>query len=220
MRIVTILLLGLIFLISGCGGDDDDGSDGNGGNGSDGNGKSACDFSACGGDVVGTWEVADICIENPERIFSLTGLPSQCSDIIGDLDSRPEGEFIFEEDGTGEADVTIVVDIEMTLTEKCVSALAGGQEVSLSPSVCSAMESAFSGESEFEGGSCEAATNACVCIITSNEIAVASGGDYQVDGDRISSGSGAGEPFCVTGNKLQIQSQELGVVAVITLEKK
>jgi hypothetical protein len=211
MRIVTILLFGLIFMIWGCGGDDDDGSDGNG--------KSTCDFSACGGDVVGTWEVADICIENPERIFSLTGLPSQCSDIIGDLDSRPEGEFIFEEDGTGEANVTLVVDVEMTLTEKCVSALAGGQ-VTLSPSVCSAMESAFSGESEFEGGSCEAATNACICIITSNEIAVEDGGDYQVEGDRISSGSGAGEPFCVTGNKLQIQSQALGVVAVITLEKK
>lgn len=209
IRITTVLILGLTLSVWGCGGDDGNGKS---------NGTGNCEFSACGGDVVGTWGVVDLCIDNPERIVGLTGLPSECSDLIGDLDYNPDGEFVFREDGTGEADVSFTVDVEMKFTESCISAQAG-QQVSLSPTVCSSMEAAWSNESEFQGGSCEAANNACVCLITSDEHSVASGGDYRVEGERITDGSES-DPYCVSGNRLQIQTQTQGVVGVVTLEKK
>jgi hypothetical protein len=207
-RRAIVLLVGCIFLTWSCGGDDGNGNE-----------TGNCEFSTCGGDIVGTWRIVDLCIDNPDQIFSLTGLPSQCSDIVGDVDYHPDGEFIFGEDGTGEADVIFTVDVEMTLTERCVSAMAG-QEVSLSPTICSAMEGAWEGESKFQGGSCEATSNACTCLVTSNEESVASGGDYQVKGDQItSSDSSSAQPFCVTGNRLQIRGEYKGVVMVMTLEK-
>lgn len=211
-------LIGVLCLLCGCGGDGGDGNGGDG-NGGDGNGGAAgrCGFSACGGDLVGTWQIQSMCVENPEQMFAVAGLPAECSDLFGGVDYRPAGEFVFREDGTGEANVTLMADIEMVLTDACVRAMGGS---GVSPAVCDAMESSFSGSAEFQGAACESGANSCVCLVTSEEMTIASGGAYRVQGDLILEDSGPGSPFCVSGNTLTVQGEHSGVVMVMTMTRQ
>ncbi len=215
MQKVLGLAVALVaFVAVGCGGDDG-GGDGNGG------AASGCssDFNACGGDLIGSWQITSLCLENPEQMLDTTGLPPACSDMVPDFDYRPEGTLVFGEDGTGTIDITLVADAVIVITEQCLAAQVGS-DVTVSASVCNVMESSFDSTSVFQGGSCELAGNGCRCLMTTVEQSFGSGGSYRIEGNEIVEDTGEREAFCVVGNTLTVRGESLGIAMVMTFTRQ
>ncbi|MBN1656193.1 MAG: hypothetical protein JXA30_20660 [Deltaproteobacteria bacterium] len=193
-----LAILPLVGALHGC----------NGGDSGENGGGGKCAVEACGGDVVGDWEIESICLENPEKFVSLAGMPSECSDMFKSFEASPEGTITFGEKGTGKAEISLAFDIEVSITESCLKAMGGS---SVSELYCSLLESGLTDSGEFREASCEVTSNHCDCLVTTTEHSISSGGAYRVDGEHISDDSGEKAPFCVSGDTLEMGGESHGV---------
>jgi len=209
--IVSTIILALTCAMAGC---KSDSSDAGGGGGS------CSAFKACGGDVVGTWNVKDVCFEDALKLFDAQLDEPECDGIVRSVDPQASGTYAFSKDGIASSDLTLQLDIDMLWTGACLSAIAGGASVDLN-AACSAIERSNSMQAEFEGGACNVKGNACACLITSMPKTVTSSGGYKVEGknlvDVMASDSA---PFCVAGDTLTLSVTSSSITGQIILVRK
>lgn len=121
-NVMRLALVGVACV--GCGDDDSNGSGG------------SCEFKACGGDVVGTWEVDTACITFNEE--PVPGDEPACEGAFRGADFSITGQQTFSEDGTTTLDFELSGSIDYTLDNECLQALAN---LTASDFVCSQLAS-------------------------------------------------------------------------------
>lgn len=220
-----------IFIIYSCVGDDDNTSNSRGASPTDdgtttkdrGTTKdttsvsSTCDFEACGGDIVGEWEIVDICLDDFETITNAAIDEPACSDFLQGYDFDVAGSFVFDLDGSGEGDCSMVINAEFLVTDKCMQALNG---VDMTSSNCETLENRYKNVADSSAASCSYSSIGCRCDVSSYSISVSGGGAYKVKDDRVIDDAGYTLPFCVRGDQLQLYFDEDDVAGVMFLERR
>ena len=170
-----------------------------------------CGFSACGGDVVGTWTVTGACAKADALLEEV------CPTAVAELALNLSGSATFEADGTRTTDFTSQVTITYTLDADCLMNATGGTL----PASCSDLDSEGDPEEPDEGPTTCTGTPAvsCTCVQTGAEKSEVKTGTYSVDGSTLTStddadGESSTSEFCVQGNEGRFQSQE--ELAVLT----
>lgn len=195
MRIARLIIGALGVVLVAC---NDGGSDGS-------SGAANCGaFSACGGDPSGTWQIEDVCYGRDvlAALEARINLPTQCTNVVSGLDTRPAGTFVFGQAGAASLDITLALDLEMRLSSPCLAALgAAGMEAA----VCAQSETSLAMNPDYEGASCDFAGGACTCLVSSVPMPVMSSGALTVMGNALYDGADADE-FCVEGDTLTIRN--------------
>ena len=166
--------------------------------------------AACGGNIVGTWSVSQLCAADLVPTTDAS-CPNSTATISGVTES---GTYTFN------ADNTTVDNVHATFTETANFPSSCFTEVQ-----CTQLQSAFSAEPDLSSASCMYATaTGCSCVLAVDTQSTAMG-TYQVSGGTLTIVASAGatpetDTFCVSGNTLTIQNINAnGGVSTITLTK-
>lgn len=161
----------------------------------------ACNFSACGGDITGTWTLSGVCADVPDGVG-----PVDCPDATVDVNFNATGSITFNDDGTYDKDFVNTTTITIEMPNSCLKMLGGGT----APESCAAIAD---GEVDEDGKSTtctgDPATK-CTCVETSPQDIDAATGTWEAGAQGAISMADDGEDpdsqlYCVTGNKLQVQ---------------
>ena len=182
-------------------------------------GGSCGSFDACGGDLVGTWTVKDVC-------YDPTGLQSDepaCSNLLRSVETHASGSMTFSADGMISGDLTLSVDVHVVWTNACIGALSGNSAVNVA-SRCSALEDTYLARGTFERAACRVVGADCACALTSVPMMDTSSGlfMYSADGTAIVEPDGGVEnSFCVDGDSLTVAfaSTDGSISGVVSLTR-
>lgn len=190
-----------------CNGDDTDGS-----------GGACADFTPCGGEVVGTWELVDLCAEDfIGALRSMTMIPDACLDGT-QIELRPSGTITFDADMTGNVSAQFIVDSTYVYDQECIDEIVGGG-AQVDASLCPNLESNIAMADTVASASCEFGANACECMTSSDPNPIMAGGTYSVVGTAIRDESGDTD-FCVDGDTLLARSVDSGVEIIMVFRRQ
>lgn len=170
-------------------------------------------FEACGGDVVGSWQVAAVCFENPALFLPATSEPA-CQDVVRKAHARAAGRYEFGEDGVQTVDLRLELDLDTLWTDACVAALSGDDTLTAA-GLCEGLEQQYADQSDIASASCELEGDDCACLLTTAEMFEMSHGDYSVEGDAIGS-----SPYCVEGDTLRLSMTAMGLTGTIVMQRE
>lgn len=189
--------------------------------GGDGNGAAACGVTPCGGDIAGSWNAADICVDKALIAggFMVDGCP-QAS--VGAIDFTPTGNFMFNTDGTYKLGLTLNGTIALNYPVSC---LEGATCVELDAAVRLAM--ALDPNPAIQSVSC-AGSSTCVCTFVAAPETLAEAGTYTTSGNNlVTTPTGSGTPetveYCVQGTTATLREPDDGTPSEVTafiLEKQ
>ena len=191
--VVTLALAGLC----GCGGIADGGG-GGGGGGAPGGVAVTCTWtSACGGDVVGTWNL---------QVECLTGSPPPSASCPGETitTSSPSvyGTMTFDGSGNYSIDATVSALVDLTLPASCLPGMVDCQTLAtqVKPQLPPGATITCSGS----------ASSSCECMVQETLHSTAMGA-YVASGGVLTETLVGGVPtkrsYCVQGNTLTIETQ-------------
>jgi hypothetical protein len=178
-------------------------------------GASCNQNAACGGDIVGTWAIAETCnvVASPEGM----GFCPQLQFSVRAF--RETGTFTYGADGTATLDVTIVATFEEVLPPTCLQA----------PLTCEAIDASIQDQlaqpdSMYESGGCTSvASGNCECTFSADRM-VTSSATYATAGSMLThtaNGTSGTSSYCVSGSTLIMSSPSTtgGPPAVYVLTK-
>lgn len=181
------LVLSFIGLLSACGSED-----------SHGNSAECSSFYPCGGNLIGTWNLTNICISDMANPFA-TSCPSATFQGSADV----TGSMEFRADGTYSGGGNITVSEDFTIPNSCLGSYT-----------CASFQAALVQESEGTGAAtCSASRSAAGCDCKYSVAQTSSaGGTYLISGTTVTTtkvdGTSSTRSFCVQGNTLLQQVSE------------
>lgn len=196
----------------GCGGSSKDGDDSDG----------CANAAACGGDIVGAWQISSTCLTFDSSTMSNDDCPGQTT-RVADWDMT--GNFNFNADLTYSANATQTGTVVTTLPASCLMR----QGITLS---CAQLEDALQAnlaDSGFSSGTCSvSAGNGCACTIVTLPQSSNASGTYTTSGSGVltqteTGGSPDSSNYCVKGSTLTLSptaSEMSGVAGSLTLTKQ
>ncbi|HWO13429.1 MAG TPA: hypothetical protein VNN80_28205 [Polyangiaceae bacterium] len=201
----SFVFLGLFCGLLACGDDDEDQ-------------PGVCDpVVACGGNVVGSWEVQSFCLPQDAAEQALANrLPAQCNDAFVSAEATPNGVTrVYSDDGIVTTTGSIDLRNEYRFTTNCLSALS-----SAFPNLETACQRVIAGNFsgiEFEDPgrwtlSCTSSDEACDCDAVAN-VDITSSGTYTLLNDQVIVGDTTA-PYCVDRDELTITIPEVAGDAV------
>ena len=198
----------------GTGGAPATGAAGSGGAGAGGAGAGAActSFTACGGSLLGTWQLTSTCFFTPPAA-------SGCADETVDAATFHEsGSYVFNSDLTYSASVIPSGTLGFTMPQSCTPA----QPIA---TTCAVFNSSYSSlvsqaGSPYASAGCAASATDCVCTFTFNGQTVSATGSYVVGTDtltltRAGSTTSTTDNFCVQGTALSLDAVSLAGIAVV-----
>ncbi len=192
-----------------------------------GSGSASCPaVTACGGDLVGVWNIQSMCARIPLTALDAdggagTGLPAACNDALqGALDQdavTPTGATIeFTSDGQYTESGTIAISFPVDYSAECLAALGGPPA---SSSTCDQIAASFGASQPGASGTCTLASGGCRCS-ASMPSAFDATGPYQTEGTTLTfDGTPPGGPYCVQGNTATITADEDGTTGSLSLTR-
>ncbi len=204
-RIMLVGMMVGLFGAAGCSSSSDDG----------GGGGSCGEFTACGGNLEGTWSIAQICMgADTEQSLSEAMFKgkTECNGALKDFQATASGTVTFG-NGTTSSDATITVVESLSLNSTCLSAMTS-RTVTVSESVCQAFEQGMNSvddsgtdasSSPTVTGSCTFTGSACDCTMTVTG-PTGSTGTYQIQGNQFIDEDGDATDYCVATDTLTAQS--------------
>jgi hypothetical protein len=172
----------------GCGGGDDSAPSG---------GPSCTQVSACGGDLVGEWKIADFCPDKnkvPDEIKQLcetATLDYDKANVSGTLSLKSDKTFALDSKASGTGYVVLGAD--------CLKQ-SGGPTLT-----CKQVEEAINTNSKTQPVACASANGGCRCALSITDNG-ASTGTYEASGDNATltnkDNSKLESTYCVKGSKL------------------
>ena len=174
MKLTVALLISSALLWSvGCGGDD---------------GALECGTAACGGDPVGTWTIADVCVTGGDFVA-----PDECPEATGSNAFELSGTITFNDDETYEANVTSLVTGDFTIPASCLEGLP--------ITSCADLE-------QDEDTTCEGTPDTeCSCSFTIENVDT-DPGTWSTTGNQLDlDGEGAGD-YCVDGDAMSLHAPD------------
>jgi hypothetical protein len=166
--------------------------------------SSDCAFSACGGDVVGTWAVTGVCAEIADAVIDV------CPTALATLDITLTGTATFNADGTRSTDFTSENTITYTLDAACLNAIT----MNMPPATCDALSKEADPTSGDGPTTCTGDPSvSCTCVATNPEKTEMKTGTYSVDGSTLVSKNDDDNSmnvaqFCVKDTELRVQQPE------------
>ena len=169
--------------------------------GDDGNdnivGGPACTVAACGGNIVGNWNMTEICADKSVFMEAfLGGLMGQCPGAnVGAVTFTPSGSLAFNADSTYSVNFTISGTVVMNIPSSC---LQGATCADLG----AALAGEFAGDPTVQSASCSGSgTCACPIVLTPDQTSEA--GTYTVSGSTLlttpTGGTAESLEYCVKG---------------------
>jgi hypothetical protein len=187
----VVLLTGAAVVLLGCG----SGSGQCGGN------------VACGGNLVGTWNIEDLCVESATS--TMTG--STCSGIgVSTSGLRESGTITFNADLTYTSNATISGSLSETVPSSCLT--TGGVTVS-----CAQLNAGFQPASDGGlAGSCvSGGGGSCVCSFQFPSQTSMESGTYSISGSTVTNtptaGTASSSSYCVQGSTLTLASMPMSM---------
>lgn len=227
MKLRSIMWLGVIsmaFAVAGCESDDGEGGEGGaGGGGGGGGGKtSVCDsvadgFTACGGDIEGSWEILDIC----DGGVDLGQDECPGAESSGSVELKDGGLLTFSEGRATMSSISLQIEGTTKTPLSC-----------LEPFDCSGYQFLLSMVG-FQAD-CSEVDEACACSFEGEMASEPLDGTYTVEGNRLTIVEGtSGEEeegdevsvyeYCVKGDLLymvDVTDEEVGVSSVLVARRK
>jgi hypothetical protein len=164
----------------------------------DGGSGSRCgDFSACGGELTGTWTVDDVCLEGDFGAVLQTelGLPDACDSFAKSAQLTVAGTLDFT---NGVQTTALSRTITAQATQACLSAKAG-TTIPMSQAICTALAAEMT-LTLVDLVTCTLGDNACNCTATG---VIAQVDPYTVSGGTVTyTADGTTRDFCVSANTL------------------
>ena len=175
--------------------------------------QDACsELHACGGDVVGSWQVDALC-PDPATATQLLGaqLPAECQDAVQSVD-LPSYDLTLEYTGvTRKVSGTTALNATLSLSSTCIAAVVPLQ-LTLNDNLCALVATAAAPRLRANLPdamlTCRFAEPNCACDLTGT-LTLDSSADYVVADNQIVEGTNA-QDYCVSGNKLALRSAQLG----------
>jgi hypothetical protein len=169
------------------------GASGCGGGG--GGGSVRCDaFSACGGSVVGTWNIVKWCVSTTDAGTTKTDASaSSCSTTTNGSTMSFSGTLTFGTDGTYTMDLRMTGTAEFTYSPDCLTGTS-----------CSQFTSYLNADAGTSWSCSTGSTGSCTCTETLSDKASRGQGTYTTSGSSISMTSSDLSEYCVRGNTLML----------------
>jgi hypothetical protein len=195
MKYPSLVLIGATVFVLALGSCDD--GDGNGGLGS----TSCGAFSPCGGAVVGTWELKNVCFSGSLPVpIAVPG----CTGAVGSVQTATvSGTVTYNADLTTTANTTLQWTMKFDIPQSCL----GGQ-------TCAQLEAQFKADladpdSLFTAASCTG-SGACVCLMTMKPDTISDPGTYRLAGNQIITRDAMGEEetvdYCASATELKVRT--------------
>jgi hypothetical protein len=179
--------------------------------GGTGDGSGQCSDVHCGGDIVGTWAVQSVCVDEQEFAAQLMAeLPAECSNLLAGADANADIVSTFNADGSRSDAGSVQFSVTYDYTDSCLEAQAG-QSLELTNELCQMIADAASegvDEEIDEPGltntlSCSLLGGACRCTAETS-MQVDEVGTYTVSGFQLTDEDGDTVNFCVQGDTLTV----------------
>jgi len=182
------------------------------------------DFEACGGNPEGEWAIEAMYSDvDSDLLGTRFADEPACAGAVHDVGLTPEGTYRFGPGSQYRVDGTLTVDIELTLTGDCFSALSGadehGVELRITDETCEELETSFQSEPSFSAADCGFTKDACECSVSTAKSVIDDVGTYRVEGDTLSLNDQDAE-FCVDGDSLEIRRDVSDRSALVVLSKQ
>lgn len=188
------------------------GAGGNGGAGGAGAGGACTSFTACGGSLLGTWQLTSTCFFMPP---AATGCAAETVDAATFHES---GSYMFNSDLTYSASVVPSGTLGFTTPQSCTPA----QPIATTCAVFNSTYSSLVSQpgSPYASAGCAVSGTDCVCTFTFNGQSVSATGTYLVGTDtvtltRAGSTTSTTNNFCVQGTALSLDAVSLTGTAVV-----
>jgi hypothetical protein len=170
------------------------------------------ELRACGGDVLGSWQVDALC-PDPMTATQLLGaqLPEACSDAVQSVD-LPSYDLTLEYAATTRTvSGTAALNASLSLSPSCIAAVTRLQ-LMLNDNLCSLVATAAAPQLRANlpdaALTCKLADTNCACELTGT-LTLNSTANYIVAEDQSGEGASAQES-CVAGGKRALRSAQLG----------
>lgn len=159
-----------------------------------------CDvFEPCGGDPVGTWNIAGLCLD--DVISVATAGVQNCPGLLTSYERIPSGTMSFQDDGTYAMDLMITGRQRLRLDDACAERLydAPAQDA------CAMYEEHLNGGAATHVATCAMDGDACSCEVEVENSLVFEG-FYRVSALWLNDNSMLA-PFCVEDDTFSIEYQ-------------
>jgi hypothetical protein len=175
-------------------------------------GEACTDFTACGGSLLGTWQLTSTC-------FFMPPAASGCADETVDAATFHEsGSYAFNSDLTYSASVIPSGTLGFSMPQSCTPA----QPIATTCAVFNSTYSSLVSQpgSPYASAGCAVSGTDCVCTFTFNGQTVSATGTYVVGTDtvtltRAGSTTSTTNNFCVQGTTLSLDAVSLVGTAVV-----
>lgn len=195
MRVALALGAWLVasVLVTACGGSTDDG----------GEGGTCTAVEGCGGDVVGKWDIVDLCVASQP-----TAPQPECEGAVSYSSIDASGQVEFSADGRTISSFDLELRATYRFTSACLSAQTG-QDVNVDEALCDAIETEALGSPTTTEMSCTLLAEDCVCQLAFVNSARGEGG-YTISGTDLIGDDASVNPYCVTGDtfRMTVQSSD------------
>jgi hypothetical protein len=180
-------------------------------------------FKACGGDPEGTWKPVRVELDDPDGFISQTFAgESACKGVDGDVQLDPSGRYVFGSDHSYTIDLSLDVDMDVTLDQACLQALTGSTAAA-DDAACAMLEQVLKAQLDLRKAACSAQDDACACALSTTVDNGAIETTYEVKGDQLVVTTDSGElrpsPFCVAGDRLEIKVDSGALAGLVVLER-
>lgn len=205
----SVLLLGSLSGCSASDTSDTSGASGSSGSGSAGSagspsGGDCSSFTACGGDVTGTWKLTDYCQNASQKAASGSGF-DDCPTATFSATPVSESGTVTYGAGIGQANAQVSFTATATIPSAC-----------LNGKTCADLQAAYMATPGETSAACSTVTAGCTCTLAFTTSSMQRE-TYTVSGSNITeTDSDDGTPdtsqFCVSGNELKIYSDDGTIV--------
>jgi non-reducing end alpha-L-arabinofuranosidase len=204
---------------SGAGGSAGLGSAGSNGTGGSSGGALNCpNVTACGGDVVGTWNVTSSCLKlSGEMDVSATALGCLTVPVNGSLQTT--GTFIANADGTFTDNTRTTGSVTFPIANSCLS-------VSMVPVGCDKVGNVFKAVG-WTTAACTPAADGCNCMLTTDHEAglgtivayKVESGPYTIEGNTLTLEEWKYQ-YCAAGDTLTLTPEKMGLSGTVVLQRE
>jgi hypothetical protein len=193
---------------------------------SDSSGGSCGSFSACGGNLDGTWQFDDLCTEGDlvaALNSDLSSMPAACQNMIKTVTMDVSGTVTYSS-GVETADLELISRFTAVYPQECLSALEESP-VAASAEYCSALaeDMTSAGADDGTSATCTVADSGCSCAATLSQSSEPEAHNYTIQGNTLVYDDDDSIPaeYCVQGDRLTRRStdSEYGISMIATAHR-